>query len=333
MKAVLESMKSIKTELSTIKEGQAEVVEAVVKRLDRVEDVQQKQEAQLVMHEAAIKKSTKKAEEGDRRIKSMEEQVGKISRDMSDEVMRMRQTNAVVKEIREIERCGKNLIFGNIPEPSGETAEDQKREDEGRLSEIFKELDMDQISPAEVQRVGRKAQYPRKVKVIFRNLEEREKVLESGQNVKLANDVFITHDRTYNQRQEARLYREEKEKEERTSGEASAVVTAPRKPRGRPRGSGAGSVVGKGSRSTNAPKQKKRPSSRSAERESSRQRTDKNLPSQNGNDEQEVLQNTQAEALRTPDSASLRQVSDRPSKPRPRAANVSLTPATASENF
>ena len=144
MKAVLESMKSIKTELTTIKEGQAEVVEAVVKRLERVEDVQEKQEAlQLVTHEAAIKKNTKKVEEGDKRIKKMEEQVGKINRDMSDEVKRMRQTNAVVREIREIEKCEKNIIFGNIPEPSGETAEGQKSEDEARLSEIFKELEMD----------------------------------------------------------------------------------------------------------------------------------------------------------------------------------------------
>ena len=252
----------------------------------------------------------------------------KISRDMSDDVMRMRQTNAVVKEIREIEKCEKNLIFGSIPEPSGETAEEQKSEDESRLLEIFKELGMEHISPADVQRVGRKGQYPRKVKVIPRSQEDREKILERGQSVKLANGVFITQDRTYYQRQEARLYREEKEKEERSSGEASAGVTAPRKPRGRPRGSGAGSVVGRGSRLTNAPKQMKRPSSRSQDRESSRRRTNGNPPSQSQNQGQ----NTQDEATRTPEVASLRQVSDRPSTPLPTKA--SLAPVGArSENF
>ena len=344
LKAVLDSMNSIKTELSTIKEGQAEVVEAVTKRLDRIEDVQEKQEVQLATHEGAIKKNAKKVEEGDGRIKRLEDQVGKMGRDMSDEVARMRQTNAVVKELREIDKCEKNLIFCNIPEPTSESPEDKKKEDKNRLSEIFKEMAMDRIKPANVIRVGRNAHYPRKLKVVFQSQDDCTSILESGQRVKLANGVFISHDRTFNQRQEARLYREEKEREEKeeearvaaglslagSSGAAGSCAAAPRgRPRGRPRGSGSGSVRGGGRGSRQSNQSRKRQSSGSADRESSRRRVNENTSeNQNQSQRRDVreLSNT-PEPIRT-------KTSKQPSTPRPSAANASLAPAgTSSESF
>ena len=345
MKAMLESMKSIKNELGTIKEGQADVVEAVTKRMERIEDVQEKQDLQLSTHEVAIKKNTKKAEEGDRRIKKLEDQVGKISRDMSDEVARMRQTNAVVKEIREIEKCEKNLIFCNIPESSSEDSEERKKEDENRLSVVFKELKMDTVKPTNVIRVGKNVHYPRKLKVVFRSQEDCDKILESGQKVRLSTGVFITPDRTYNQRQEARLYREEKEKEEAsmavgaglaagtnwaagTSAAAEAGVATSRRPRGRPPGSGVGSVRGRKSR---APKRK---GSGSGDRESTSQIE---TESQSQNKRQDVRGQKSApnDPSRTPEPAMLQQVSDRQSTPLPRRSNsVAMTPAgTSSESF
>ena len=94
--------------------------------------------------------------------------------------------------------------------------------------------------------------------------------------LKLANGVFISHDRTFNQRQEARLYREEKEREEEAgagiAAEAEVVTGAAAsrgRPQGRPRGSGAGSIRGRGSRTSNRPAQnsqwRKRQNSRSEE--------------------------------------------------------------------
>ena len=353
LKAVLDSMKTIKTELGTIKEGQAEVVEAVVKRLDRIEDVQEKQEKHLSAHEVAIKKNTKKVEEGDRRVTRLEEQVEKISQNMSGEAVMMRQTNAVVKEILEIEKCGKNLIFGNVPEPSSDNADDETAKDENQLSEIFKELGLDEIKPTKVLRVGKKAHYPRKVKVIFRTQEDRDKVLDRGESVKLAKGIFITNDRTYNQRQEARLYREEKEREEAGAGAETEVGTsaatttaaaaAAAQPRGRPRGrppggrtgSAKGSVKGKGIRQPYKPLQKslqkKRPSSRSEERESSRRRTEGNSALQ----DQDLREPRVApkEASRTPEhnpQGEKRNIPDRPSTPLPRPVSVSLTPAGTS---
>ena len=75
-------MQSIKSELGNIRHAQAEqqaergqvleglkVVEAVAKRLERIEEVQEKQDQRLSKHEDAIDKNTRKREEGDERIK------------------------------------------------------------------------------------------------------------------------------------------------------------------------------------------------------------------------------------------------------------------------
>ena len=248
MKAVLESVTSIKSELAD-QQGEREqvleslkAVEVVVKRLERIEDVQDKQEQQLVRHEDTIKKNTKKGLEGEKRIKQLEDQVVKISQDKStthsSETDTIRQTNAVVREIREIEKCERNLMFGNVPEP---TSEDGRKEDENRVSDILREIKMEHIKPTDVKRVGRKSHFSRKIQVVFRTIGDAEQIREAGLTAQLPNGVYIARDRTYNQRYEARLYRLEKEKEEKeaaTGGAASAGVAATSgKPRGRPRGS------------------------------------------------------------------------------------------------
>ena len=79
--------------------------------------------------------------------------------------------------------------------------------------------------------MGMKGRYPRKVLVVLQSVKECEDVLKKGQMTELANDVFLSRDRTFNQRQEARLFRAEKEKEEREGSGAT---------RGRGRGRGRG---------------------------------------------------------------------------------------------
>ena len=184
----------------------------------------------------------------------------------------MRQTNAVVKKILEIEKCGKNLIFGNIPEQS----DDERGEDANRI------------------KLGERHIIQGKL-VFFHTQDDRDKVRESGEKVKLANGVFITQDKTFNQRQEARLYREEKEREEEEEAGvelvAGASAVAPRgRTRGRPRGSTARSVRGRGRTSNQLPRMsqsRKRQNSDSEERESSRRRTEENSASQNLNRRQD----------------------------------------------
>ena len=140
------------------------------------------------------------------------------------DALNVRQTNVVVRKIREIEKRKRNLIVCNIPES---TYDDPEESDEKEISDIFKDLNIEQIRPLKVIRVGVKGRYPRKTLVVLQSVDECERLLQSAENKTLKNDIFITRDRTYNQRQEARQYRLEREKEEQ-GGIPSQ--------RGRPRG-------------------------------------------------------------------------------------------------
>ena len=192
----------------------------------------------------------------------MEDRLGKLDGD----TLNVRQTNAVVKEIREIEKRGKNLIFGNIPESTQTETEERKKYDERKVEGALKELKIEGVKPTKVIRVGKEGRYPRKVLAIFRSVDECEQILKSAAGVKLSNDVFLTRDRTYNQRQEARLYRMEKEREEHEGATAQRGRSRGngRGP-GRPRGNG--SVRGRGARGArdSGPQSKKRQRSGSEE--------------------------------------------------------------------
>ena len=223
LKAVLESVTSIKTELAGQQAEREQVLESLkvveveAKRLEKIEGVQERQEQQLAKHDDDIKKNAKKGEEGEKRIKKVEEKVDKIAHSGTDtsEAATIRQTNAVVRELREIEKCEKKLIFGNIAESTSESEEAKQKEDEDRVSDTLKEIGMEHIKPVEVNRVGRKAHYARKIQVVFSNAADSQQILERGQVSRVPNGVFIARERTFNQRYEARLYRLEKEKEER----------------------------------------------------------------------------------------------------------------------
>ena len=116
MKTVIESMKLIKSELGTIRQSQEEqqtereqvleglkAVEAVVKKLDRIEAVQETHEQRISTHDEEIKTNSLKREEGEKRIKKLEDQV----RNIDPQTFDLRQCNAVAKEVREIEKKSK----------------------------------------------------------------------------------------------------------------------------------------------------------------------------------------------------------------------------------
>ena len=63
-------------------------------------------------------------------------------------------------------------------------------------------------------------------------------VRKSHDEPKLRGDIFVNHDRTYNQRQEAKLFRMEREEEQEKEEDASQAGRGVSKPRGRPRGKG-----------------------------------------------------------------------------------------------
>ena len=246
IKAVLDSMKS---ELHTIRDGQAEqqaervqvleglkAVEAVVKKLDRIEAVQENQEEKLLKHEDDISKNTRKGEEGESRLKKLEERMEQIDQNAID----MRQFNEVVREVRDIEKKERNVVIFNVPESNETEAEERKKADMKKVGDILKELNLEDIRPINVIRVGNKGgRYPQQILTILRTVEDCEKIMKKCRNgPRLPNDSFITRDRTFRQRQEAKLFRLEKEKEERgdvtqPGGKGGVRGRRPGRPRGR----------------------------------------------------------------------------------------------------
>ena len=260
LQSVLESLQQ---DMITIKKGQEdqqaervkvmeglEQIKDVAKKIDSIEKVQNENVARLDAQNDAIQKNAEKMKEMEKKANDMEQRV----KGLDGETVNIRQTNAVVREIREIEKREKNLIFGNIPEPTQNEAEDRKKQDEEKVDEILRELGID-VKPTKVIRVGQKGRYPRKALAIFTLVEDCERILEKAESVKLANDVFIMRDRTYNQREEARLFRLEREREENAENAGSVPTEAERgrgKRRGRPPGRGNGSVRGRGATATRA---------------------------------------------------------------------------------
>ena len=90
-----------------------------------------------------------------------------------------------------------------------------KKYDEKKVEETLKELKIEGIKPTKVIRVGHKGRFPRKALAIFSTVDDCKRVLRSAEGTKLSNDIFLTRDRTYNQRQEARLYCFERKKEDK----------------------------------------------------------------------------------------------------------------------
>ena len=266
IKSVLQSIQSLHSEMKTMKaEHQTErervleglksmenVAENVAKRLDTIETTQVTQAAKLENHDKVISLQAEKIEDNSSKLVVLEEQVRKID----TEALSIRQTNAVVREIREIEKRERNVIICNVPESTEETSEGRKRVDEEKVAGILTELESEEIRPVNVIRVGTKGRYPRKILLILGSTDECEKILKKAELVELANTVYVTRDRTFNQRAEARQYRLEREKEEK-EGKVS-------RGRGRGRGRGAGrpsrgqgSLRGRGSSSRGLPRKRR----------------------------------------------------------------------------
>ena len=249
MKTVLDKIETLHTEMVVIKKGQEgqqieqervlegiKVVETVVKRMESIEKTQADQGERLLEQEASTRKINDKIQETDERTTAIEKRLAEIDSD----AVSVRQTNAIIREMRQLEREEKNLVISNLPESIENEAEERKKEDEKRVSAVLAELKNEQIKPTNVIRIGRGN--PRKLLVIFRTTDECKRILQSAEKATLQNDVWLSRARTWNEREEARLFREEKGKEE-------AEGAAPPQ-RGRPRGSGKGpgpSKTGNGS--------------------------------------------------------------------------------------
>ena len=249
LKSVVNSISSIKTELNTLKKGQEK------QQTERAE--QQAERADHKAERAKVLEGLKAVETVARRMEKVEEQC-----------------NAVAKEVREMERREKNVVIFNVPEPKEGEEDETKAENSEKIRKIFQELGLEGIQPVEARRFGKTGKYPRKILATLRTREECEKTVKgSRESPALANGVFLTPDRTFNERQEDKLFRLEKEKEE----EGTAQPERGRgRGRGRPRGRG-NFGRGRGSRAAGSESRKRRNSREDAndndDDESKRRRT------------------------------------------------------------
>ena len=258
LKSVLTSIENLASEVKTIKHGQEEqqierervieglkVVETVVRKIESIETVQAVHEERLTAQESATKKNDEKIDEGLKRLEAMEEKLRKTEEGTPN----MRLTNAVVKEVREIERKEKNFVIWNVPESKEEAAEDRKKHDEGKVKDILKELKTEDVEIKNVIRVGKGGRYPGGILVITKTIKDCNMVMQSNELVQLANDVRIVPDKTFNQREEARQFRLEKAQQEQENPQLTTSTQGGggrgRRP-GRPKGSGRGGGGGRG---------------------------------------------------------------------------------------
>ena len=262
MRAVLDSMKSIKTDLSAITKRQTaqekgqekvleglKVVESVVKRMEQVEDRQDRQEEKLAKHDDEITKNTRKLQDGENRLKKLEERIELTEKNDGNEA---RHFNAVVQEVREIEKRERNVVIFNVKEPMGEGVEEEEEDRKEKIKEIFKELSCDEIQPKKIVRIGKAGRFPRQILAVLSSSDECEKLVKKSRDgPKLKDEVFVTRDRTFRQRQEAKQFRLEKEKEERDGDASQPGRGRGGRGRGRSRGGGGGGR-GRGGRGANS---------------------------------------------------------------------------------
>ena len=244
LKSVLDSIQNIHSEMVVIKENQdgqkveqermlegIKVVESVVKRMEDIEKTQADHGERIIAQETSTRQNRDKIDETEKRTTAIEKRLEK----MSENAVNVKQTNAIIRELKDLEKKGRNFIIANLPESLEEDDEERKKEDLKQVRDVLSSLKLEDIEPVNVTRVGFSGRYPKKVQVILRTTEECEKVLICAEKTILQNEVWIARDRTWNQREEARLFRAEKEKEE---NQLSTDGVAPG--RGRPRGKGKG---------------------------------------------------------------------------------------------
>ena len=310
-------------------------MEDIAKRVDKVEEAQVANKTRLDEQAETIKTNVEEVEKMAKKTKELEERIGK----MDGEAPNIRQTNAVVKEIREIEKREKNLLFCNIPESTSTETEERIKHDKEKVMEILKEMKIEDIKPLKVIRVGHEGRYARKTLAIFKTTEECERIVRGAEDNVLTNDVFVQRDRTYNQREEARMYRLEREKEER---EGIPTVRGNRRggarsnnPRGRPCGRGsmrgrgaAGRLAGSESRARS--ESKKRRNSDEGENEDKRRKTgdEEDETPKNGNKPESMVQGAEGEVTPNQSNGS----KNRPATPHPNTLPLTSMEGRASND-
>ena len=143
----LKSLESVSRRVDTVEEKQAEIKENMEKdRQERKSEITEinKEFGRFTTVSAQVSKIQESVTSQDERISKIENRTEEHHPGKPD----IRQTNAIIREIREIESRGKNLILNNIPESTNENAEERKSEDVTKTLSVLTELGITDIAPS-----------------------------------------------------------------------------------------------------------------------------------------------------------------------------------------
>ena len=151
------------------------------------------------------------------------------------------QTQTVVRvsseELEEIAKRRNSIIIHGMLEPTGDTPEERKAQDEEKIIEMLHELNGDDVSVNSIVRLGKKleataaatlASKPRPIKLTLATEQQKEKVLRNSKNLKDKNEkgldkVFLHQDLTPRQREKRQeLVKELKERQ--STGQQNLII-------------------------------------------------------------------------------------------------------------
>lgn len=149
----------------------------------------------------------------EKEIEELRESVSKVSTELPGQLLH---------EIEERNFRSLNLIFSGVPESDSGDVASRRSQDEEKVDEISKELDVNIQGGFRTMRIGRPGEKkPRLLKVVFLRHEDRIGLLRNGKalrNSSTNNNVFINPDLTLLQRNNNKLLRAEL-KRRREAGE------------------------------------------------------------------------------------------------------------------
>ena len=135
-------------------------------------------------------------------------------------------------EEEEIRKRKTSVIVNGVKEPTAESPEDRKSEDEEVIEDLLQKLRADDVSVNKVIRLGKRPgeseAKPRPVKLELASEEQKEKVLQRAKNILREEEgaykqIFIHQDLTPNQRKKRRELVQEM-KERQSKGETNLVI-------------------------------------------------------------------------------------------------------------
>lgn len=179
-------------------------------------------EEKCQLMEARIEEIKKELESKfEKKIKSVKKDITKVKDDMIAQENRFKTqiddkledcTENTISELKERELRRQNMLFFNIQESNGETADTRKQQDMAEVVRILGVIDVT-CEVTKPIRLGKKGEKPRPIRVRVDRSQDRRDIMENAKKLKnLGEDVFINRDQTPLERSRFKLLLMERKK-------------------------------------------------------------------------------------------------------------------------